>query len=38
MESSELIIQNNNENLIVCFGGFAASSTDIPRYDFLNFL
>lgn len=35
---SELLIHNNNDILIVCFGGFALKMGGIPPYDFLNFI
>jgi hypothetical protein len=38
MDTSELVIHNNNEKLIVCFGAFALKMGDIPSYDFLNFI
>jgi hypothetical protein len=38
MEESEIIICNNKDIAIVCFGGFALKMHNIPPYDFLNFL
>ena len=35
--SSELIVNNNSEAVIVCFGGFSTQIAGIP-YDFLTFL
>ena len=35
---SELMIKNNNDSLIICFGGFALKMGGIPPYDFLNFI
>ena len=35
---SELILSNNNDTVIICFGGFALKIGGIPPYDFLNFL
>jgi len=38
MDASELSITNNNDKLLVCFGGFALKMGQIPPYDFLNFI
>ena len=35
---TELMISNNNDTLIICFGGFALKMGGIPPYDFLNFI
>lgn len=35
---SELIIKNNNDTALVCFGGFALKMGGIPPYDFLKFI
>lgn len=35
---SEFIITNNNDTVVVCFGGFALKMGGIPPYDFLNFI